>query len=531
MRYSRATPNAASRPLGVALLLPLLLPACGSPASEARQHAVFYASGADLQSINPLVAVHPLAKAVQKHVLFLTLATYDASLEPIPRLAEWAWNADRTTLTFKLRHDVRWHDAVATTARDVAMTLEYARDSRTAYPRARDLEAVVEVAAPDSHTVHLRFARRQPIFPDVLTDLAILPAHLLADVSPESLRSHPFNTQPVGNGPFRFVEHRPNDRWIFERSPDFPAELGRPHLERFVIAVVDEPTTKLAALTSGELDFAGIAPAHTRFVTGNPKLRVVEYPMLFVTGLVWNLRRPLFADPAVRRALTQAIDRTLIVRAHAYGFGAVADGPVPPEHPWYEPVESVSFDPEEAKRALTATGWEPGPDGVRQRGGERFRFDLLTVGSGALALEQMLEAQLRHVGVEARVRALELATFLAVAQGAERDFDALVIGTPGDLSLGHVAAMYESVGGPVAYPGYASTAFDAAVRAARGAVSESALRAAWQEAQRILARDHPTTWLYHSRGVQGASRRIVADPPDLRGELAGIAGWRVGVTP
>ena len=126
------------------------------------------------------------------------------------------------------------------------------------------------------------------------------------------------------------------------------------------------------------------------------------------------------------------------------------------------------------------------------------------------------------------VRQLELATFLARAQSADRDFDAIVTGIPGDNSLGYVAAMFESADpGPVAYPGYESGEFDAAIRRARRAESENELRDAWTVAQRILARDHPTTWLYHSRGLQGASLRIEGAEIDLRGELAGIAVWRV----
>ena len=103
------------------MLCCLVLTACGTERGHVRRATVFYASGADLQSINPLVTVHPLAKAVQKHVMFLTLAAYDSTLRPVPRLASWAWSGDRTTLTFELRRDVVWHDGVPTTASRVVV--------------------------------------------------------------------------------------------------------------------------------------------------------------------------------------------------------------------------------------------------------------------------------------------------------------------------------------------------------------------------------------------------------------------------
>jgi peptide/nickel transport system substrate-binding protein len=517
--------------LVVAGVLCALVSSCGPASSGERRATVVYASGADLQSINPLLTVHPLAKAVQKHVLFMTLATYDVEFQPIPRLAEWVWNEDRTTLTFRLRDDVRWHDGVPTRARDVVWTIRSALDPVVAYPRRRDLSAITVAREVDSLTVLLRFERPQPVFPDVLTDLAILPAHRLGELAPLELRTAQFNRAPVGNGPFRFVEYRPNQRWVFRRSEAFPADLGRPEVEQFVVVVVDEPTTKLAALTSGELDFAGISPAHASFVDRDRRLQAIDYPIQLVYAIVWNLRRPPLDDVRVRRALAAALDRRLIVDAYIYGFGTVADGPVPPEHPWYVEVEAIPFDRDQAIDLLEQAGWHLGADGVRNNGAERLVIDLMTVGSGDAPLEQMIQAQLRDVGVDVRIHQFELTTFLARAQSPERDFDALVTGIPGDFSLGYVAAMFESTDpGPLAYPGYGSVDLDLALRRAREVATESELRSAWHEIQRILARDHPCTWLYHARGLQGANRRISHAVIDLRGELAGIADWRLGDT-
>jgi peptide/nickel transport system substrate-binding protein len=504
----------------------LLLGACTVRESPERARAVFYASGADLQSINPLVTVHPLAKEVQKRVLFLPLAEYDSTFAPVPRLAAWRWDETRTTLEFALRRDVRWHDGVPTTAGDVVWTLTMARHPAVAYPRASDLDAITAVTALDSFTVRIVFARPQPSLPDVLTDLAILPAHRFDGVSPGSIRRAPFNAAPVGNGPFAFVAYEPNRRWVFERFQAFP--LPGPPFDRFVIAVVDEPTTKLAALTSGELDVAGIAPAHAGFVRDDPELRVVTYPVLFTYAVVWNVRRSPFDDGRVRRALTLAMDRRTIVEAHVRGFGTVAHGPVPPEHPWFEPVPALPYDPRQARQLLEEAGWRMGGDGIRERAGRRLAFALTTVGSGDNVLEQLLQAQLRAVGADVTIRQLELATFLATAQDPERDFDALVTGIPGDLSLGHVTAMFSGEQpGPLAYPGHRDRRLDRALQAASRATSEESRARAWREVQQRLAEGLPTTWLYHARGLQGVRNRIRSEPPDLRGELVRMNGWIV----
>src|SRR2546423_12786753 len=111
------------------LLAVVVSGACGNEAPR-RGRTVLFASGADLQSINPLLTTHPLARQVQRYVLFTTLVRYDSALQVQPYLAEsWEWNADRTALTLHLRSDVPWHDGTATTAEDVAFTLAAAKDN------------------------------------------------------------------------------------------------------------------------------------------------------------------------------------------------------------------------------------------------------------------------------------------------------------------------------------------------------------------------------------------------------------------
>ncbi|HEY6809303.1 MAG TPA: ABC transporter substrate-binding protein, partial [Gemmatimonadales bacterium] len=117
---------------------------CAGAGNAARRgDTVLYASGADLQGMNALVTRMPLAKQVQRYVLLTTLVRYDSALGPQPYLARsWTWSADGRTLTFRLHTDLRWHDGVPTTARDVRWTLDAARDSATGYPRAGDLARV-----------------------------------------------------------------------------------------------------------------------------------------------------------------------------------------------------------------------------------------------------------------------------------------------------------------------------------------------------------------------------------------------------
>ena len=355
--------------LGRHLSIPLLaigVVACGSSA-ERRGATVLFASGADLQSINPLLTVHPLARQVQRYVLLTTLARYDSSMTPQPYLARsWHWSQDHRTLTLDLQTGVYWHDGLPTTARDVVWTLNTARDPATGYPRQNEMIAFDTVSAPDDSSVVVRFREAQRSFPDLLTDLAILPAHLFLGVKPADLRQAGWNSSPVGNGPFRFVSHEANRRWVFSANRSFPAALGGPpRLDRFIVVVVNEPTTKLAALTSGELDFAGIQPAHAEFVRHNPELAVLTYPLLWTDAVLFNTRRPPFDQLSLRRAVSSAIDRKELVDGYIYGFGTPARGSGSPDGSRLCSCSCV--------RSRTGSGVKRLPHGVRATDGGEWR--------------------------------------------------------------------------------------------------------------------------------------------------------------
>jgi peptide/nickel transport system substrate-binding protein len=480
----------AASPLPLLLATTILLTAaCGDEAPR-RGATVLFASGADLHSINPLLTDHPLARQVQRYVLLTTLARYDSSLTPRPYLARaWQWSAGGRVLTFRLRTDVRWHDGAPTTARDVAWTLEAARDPATGYPRMSQLRAVTAVVVENDSTVALRFAAAVNGFPDVLTDLAILPAHLLDSVPRARLREASWNAHPIGNGPFRFVTHEANRRWVFARNAEFPADLGGPpHIERLIVVVVDEPMIKLSALVAGELDFAGINPQHAAFVRRHTALAVRDYPLIYPFGLVFNTRRPPFDDARARLAAALAIDRQEIVDGYLFGYAAVADGPVPSGLPRYVQAPRLPVDPDSARRLVASLRAPP-------------RFELLTVGSGEAPLEQMLQARLNAVGFEVTIRQLENSAFQDRVNGARHDFTAAVMGIPGDLGLGFLQRLGDLTGIPIPADAVA--------------------------AQRVCAELLPVVWLYHARGVQGMNQRVRGVQMDVRGELPTVTAWQI----
>jgi peptide/nickel transport system substrate-binding protein len=234
-------------------------------------------------------------------------------------------------------------------------------------------------------------------------------------------------------------------------------------------------------LTSGELDFAAIQPAHAEFVRRDSNLAVISFPLLWTEGILFNARRPPFDRVAVRRRVSEAIDRRELVDGYIYGFGTPAAGPVPPTAPGYVPVTQVAH--------LTADTATP------------IQFELLTVGSGEGALEQMIQARLRQAGFDVRIRQLELSAFLGRVYAKTPDFEAAVLGIAGDPGLGYLQPL-------------------AALAGFQAPRDPSA-------AQRMFADSAPAAFLYHSRGLQGMNRRVHGVTMDLRGELPTVHDWWV----
>jgi ABC-type transport system substrate-binding protein len=488
---------------------------------------VVIASGADLESANPLVTVHPLARQLQRYALFVTLARHDAQLVPQPYFARaWRFSADRRALTFDLVSTLRWDDGAPTTARDVAFTLDAARDPATGFPRASDLAELASVTVENDSTVTLHFASPQPRFPEILCELPIVPAHRLASVPRAAMRADSFAVHPIGNGPFRFVQRVAGQRWELARNDSFPSEMGGPpKLRRLNIAVIDEAATKFAGLTSGELDLAGISPAMAPLVARDPLLRVIDYPVLQSYGIVFNVAREPFDDVRVRRALSLAIDRRRIIAVAVHGYGEPSSAPIPSTHPYGAP-DSATRDTARADSLLDAAGWPRDASGLRHRGAQPLAFELLTVGSSDNAAEQLIQSDLARVGARVEIRQREMASFLAAARATPRTFDALYTGIPGDLSLSYLSAMFDSrfAGGALDYSGFHEPRLDSLLLAARAAPDAEA-RARWSAVERELAAQMPVAWIYHARGVQGASRRLEGVTMDLRGELVTLANW------
>jgi peptide/nickel transport system substrate-binding protein len=471
----------------------------------------------------------------------MTLIQYDAGLEPVPYLAQ-SWEVESVAdtllqLTFHLRDDVYWHDGVLTTAQDVAFTYLTATDPRSGFPNPSFFQYYVPgqggVEVIDSLTVRFRL-RPHSEFMDPWRTVAIMPRHLLGDVPPEELARHPFGTLcPVGNGPFRFVSHSPNDRWVFEANPAFPEGLGgRPYLDRYVYRVVPEQATLLTELLTGGVDvYVAMPPGQAVRARQEPGLRVVTFPYRGVLFAAWNTRIPKLADVHVRRALTMASNRRLIMEGIQGGDPVVINSGVPLFHFAFDPSlgDSLPFDPVGAASLLEEEGWsDRDGDGVRENAaGEPLSLELLYHrNQERQEVAEILQAQLRAIGVEIRPRVLEFPAYMQAITSPERAFEGALISWETEFRLDERDLFHSTAAsGPSGFSGVADPTLDRYLDTLPLITERAEALPLWREYQLRILLLQPHTYLYSAYRRDGVSQALQGVGMDARGEWATLRHW------
>lgn len=292
--------------------------------------------------------------------------------------SSWESDPSGNRWTFHLRPGLQWQDGAPLTADDVVFTIQSLSDPAYDGPGAGSWNEVTATAA-DPLTVSLRLSTPLGGFLQAATQ-PIAPAHILGSVPAAALSSDPFGLHPVGSGPFQLLvldgRRAVVDAMAATTRGDVPSpdssggassgpatSFPAPYLKGIEFQYYDDAASIAAAWQRGDLDAAsGLAPGDAATLGAAAGARLVRYPSSMLLGVVLNLRvgRTSLGDPAVRRALLEAIDRNAILADPLLGFGTVADGLIPPWAPEFDPVASpaVAFDPTAATADLTKAGWK-----------------------------------------------------------------------------------------------------------------------------------------------------------------------------
>jgi len=350
--------------------------------------------------------------------VFEGLTRFDSSGAVIPALAEsWEISDDGLTYTFHLHTGVTFHDGTTFDAEDVKFSLDRALAPDSANAQKALFADIAGVEVVDPATVTVTLSRPNGLF---LFNLAWGDAVIVA---PETAANNA--TNPVGTGPFTFVEWVQGDHVELAKNPNY---WGTPvRLDSAIFKFIDDPTAALAAVQAGDVDAFPNFPAPEALpqLAADPRFSVIVGSTEGETILAFNNKVAPLDNKLVREAIAHAINRQEIIDGAMFGYGTPIGTHFAPHNPDYVDLTGTSdYDPEKSRALLAEAGVTnlslrlalPPPTYAR-RGGE------------------IIAAQLRAVGIETQITNMEWAQWLEqVFTG--RDFDMTIVSHTEPMDIG-----------------------------------------------------------------------------------------------
>ncbi len=521
------------------LLLPALLFACdgsnkggvtrhSGPGRTAYGDALVVGSIGEPSTLIPLLASDSASHDVAG-LVFNGLVRYDKELKLEGELAEsWDISKDGLTITFHLRHDVKWQDGREFTSHDVLYTYLVTIDPKTPTAYADAFKQVKKAESPDPYTFRVTYDK--PFAPALESwGMSILPSHLLEgkDITKSELARH-----PVGTGPYIFKEWIAGQKLTLESNPDYYE--GRPYIGRYIYRIIPDNSTMYMELKAGGIDMMGISPVQYKRQTDTPEFKALfnkyRYPASAYTYLGYNLRHPLFSDRRVRQALTCAINKDEIVHGVLLGMGQVAHGPYKPgTWPFNPHIKDFEYNPERARSLLAEAGWRKKNDnGILVKNGKPFQFTILTNQGNDQRLKTavIIQHRLKAMGIDVKIRVIEWASFLTqfIDKG---NFEAVMLG----WTIGQDPDLFDiwdsSKTGPreLNFIGYKNPEVDRLLREGRSTFDMEKRKRCYYRFQEILAEDQPYTFLYVPDALPVVNSRFRGVEPAPAGIMYNFIKW------
>ncbi|RLA78807.1 MAG: peptide ABC transporter substrate-binding protein [Epsilonproteobacteria bacterium] len=471
--------------------------------------------------LNPILATDSSSSEIAGF-LFNGLVKFDKDSSTIINdLAEEFYYEDNTTLIFKLKKNVLWHDGKPFSAKDVLFTYETIISPKVVSPYSSAFRFVKSVEIIDAFSVRVRY--KQPYFKALETwMMGILPKHILEDE--ENLMSSKFNIKPIGTGAYKLHQLEHSKNIILVANDDYFE--GRAKIDRISFHVIADPVTRFLMLKSGSLDIGNIEPMqYERQLSDDffDKFNIYEDISHSYTYLGFNLRREKFKNPKVREALSLAIDRQEIVNILFFEHARVSTGPfLPGTKAFNAEVEVPKQNIQKAKELLKEAGYGKN---------NPFSFEIVTSNSSAIRpyAAQIIQHQLKQIGVTVRLRVMEWQAFLNMVV-FPNNFDTVLLGwsmssTPDPYLLWH--SDNDKKGG-FNFIGYKNKKLDKLIEESQTIVDREKLSKYWKEMFKIIADDNPYLFLYIPNSITTVSKGIKNVEPSLSGVWHNYIEWEKG---
>ncbi len=432
------------------------------------------ALSAEPPGLDPTTSPAATIKRVVHYNMLEGLLKVDRNGKVVPALAKsYNISKDGREYTFHLYQGIKFHDGSPCTAEDVKFSFERLLDPKTAAVNRKYYMGVESIQVINPLTVKFKVKKFDSNF---LFNVARGDAVIVSRQAIDRLKS-----QPVGTGPFRFVEWKRGDSVVMVRNPDYYVK-GIPYLEKVVFKFIPDPSAQLAALRAGDVDVLAydLSPENAPMLEKDPRFKVLKgHTTTDVIMAINNSRKP-FNDPRVRQAITLAIDRKAIIEGAVAGYGSPIGSHMDPTNPYYIDLSGLyPYNLEKAKKLLAEAGYPNGFEAVLKLP-EPYAY--------ARRSGEIIADQLSKVGIKLTLEVIQWGQWIdRIFKNAEYDLTVIGHAEPFDIEI---------YGRPNYYFRYHNPNFQELIKKAEEEMSEPARKKIYEEAQRMLADDFVNAYLF-----------------------------------
>jgi peptide/nickel transport system substrate-binding protein len=511
------------------LILSIFLSACSDDKksdekSDGKEEDEFkelvFGRGGDSTSLDPATTTEGEAFKVTKNIFENLVDFGEQDTEIREGLAtKWDVSDDGLTYTFTLREGVKFHDGTDFNAEAVVFNFNRWKEGNSGktgddipfpYYQSQFGDNIEEVKATGEYEVQFKLKRPQAPF---LKNLAMSPFGI---ASPEAVKKYgdKFNENPVGTGPFKFVEWKRNDKIVIEKFEDY-WNPEYPKLDRITFLSIPDNSARLNALLTGEVDLIdGVNYSDVSQIEANSDLQIFSRPSMNVAYVGLTSTRGPLQDKKVRQALNHAVDKQAIIEAFYEGYAIPAKNPMPPVIAGYnDAIEDYPFDLEKAKQLLAEAGY---PDG--------FEIELWAMPvprpymPDGQKVAEAIKSNFEKIGVKAKIVTFEWGTYLEKVAAGEAD--AFMLGWTGDNgdpdNFLYVLLDKDNIG-TNNYSYYSNDELHEILIQAQSEPDENVRNELYKKAQEIIKEDAPWIPLVHSEPLLAGRADIINFKPHPTG--------------
>ncbi len=457
-----------------------------------------YRSGYDLQRPNFYLTSDGPAGALRSFV-HDKLFAMDAHADLVPRLATgYEVSDDGLTYTVHLREGVKWHDGEAFTADDVVFYYDY-YDKIVSVDKV-ETSNVAAVTKKDDYTVEFVIKEADSSFPYDLGYVA-LPEHIWSKIDPNTWDQVSDPALQVGNGPFKFVEHKVGEYVKMERFDDFWD--GKPYLDGVIFQVIADTDAASVAFESGQVNMMSVGYAQYQNLQGAQGFSFESYPSGNMRVILMNQNDPRLAQLPVRTALSYLMDRDTMMTVNQEKGSPMVSCLTPADMYHNSDAadpEAFEYSVEKAIKVLEDNGWKLNSQGVREKDGQTLEFELITWisnnPSGVVIIDSCKKA-----GINVTMKTIDTSLFVERVFGDTPDFQ---LGYNG-MTMGPNASGYQRMYSEGTYTTYVNDLVREKFVQAKAATKAEDAQKLMDEIQQVVTKDRALLWLYSRETIWGAN--------------------------